>query len=63
MAVNGWMRGVKNTKKPLYFTLAGMIPGAIAVPAFVYWWGLAGSAIATVLGMSIIESLFVRELF
>ena len=63
MAGNGWMRGIQNTKKPLYFTLAGMIPGAIAVPAFVYWWGLAGSAIATVLGMSIIASLFVRELY
>lgn len=63
MAGNGWMRGVQNTKKPLYFTLAGMIPGAIAVPAFVYWWGLAGSAIATVMGMSIIASLFVRELY
>jgi len=63
MAGNGWMRGVQDTKKPLYFTLSGMIPGAIAVPAFVYWWGLAGSAIATVMGMSIIASLFVRELY
>ena len=62
MAGNGWMRGVQDTKKPLYFTLAGMIPGAIAVPIFVHFWGLAGSAIATVLGMSIIAALFVREL-
>ena len=62
MAGNGWMRGVQDTKKPLYFTLSGMIPGAIAVPIFVHFWGLAGSAIATVLGMSIIAALFVREL-
>ena len=62
MAGNGWMRGVQDTRKPLYFTLAGMIPGAIAVPIFVHVWGLPGSAIATVLGMAIIAAFFVREL-
>lgn len=62
MAGNGWMRGVQNTRKPLYFTLAGMIPGAIAVPIFVHLWGLAGSAIATVLGMGIIACFFLMEL-
>lgn len=44
MAGNGWMRGVQNTRRPLVFTLAGLIPGAIAVPFFVHWWGLPGSA-------------------
>lgn len=63
MAGNGWMRGVQNTRKPLYFTLAGMIPGAIAVPLFVHWWGLAGSAMATVLGMGIIAVFFLVELY
>lgn len=62
MAGNGWMRGVQDTRKPLYFTLAGMIPGAIAVPIFVHLWGLPGSAAATVLGMGIIAAFFVREL-
>ena len=62
MAGNGWLRGIQDTKKPLYFTLAGLIPGAIAVPFFVHWWGLVGSAWANVLGMGIIALLFVQEL-
>ncbi|APT92342.1 multidrug transporter MatE [Corynebacterium phocae] len=62
MAGNGWMRGVQDTRKPLYFTLAGLIPGGIAIPIFVRWWGLEGSAIATVMGMAIIAALFVFEL-
>lgn len=62
MAGNGWMRGVQNTRKPLYFTLAGMVPGAIAVPIFVHFWGLPGSALATVLGMGIIAAFFLSEL-
>ena len=62
MAGNGWLRGIQNTKKPLYFTLAGLIPGAIAVPAFVHWWGLVGFAWANVLGMGIISLLFLLDL-
>lgn len=62
LAGNGWMRGIQNTRKPLYFTLAGLIPGAIAVPIFVHWWGLPGSAWANVLGMGIIAALFLWEL-
>lgn len=62
MAGNGWMRGVQDTRKPLYFTLAGMIPGAIAVPIFVHFWGLPGSAAATVMGMGIIAAFFLWEL-
>ncbi|WP_313547326.1 MATE family efflux transporter [Corynebacterium sp.] len=62
MAGNGWLRGIQDTKKPLYFTLAGLIPGAIAVPIFVHFWGLVGSAWANVLGMGIIAVLFLREL-
>lgn len=48
--------------KTAAFTLAGLIPGAIAVPVFVHQWGLAGSAWATVLGMAIMASLFLWEL-
>ncbi|MGV0390237.1 MATE family efflux transporter [Corynebacterium phoceense] len=62
MAGNGWMRGVQDTRKPLLFTLAGLIPGAIAVPIFVHFWGVFGSAAATVLGMGIIAACFLREL-
>lgn len=62
MAGNGWMRGVQDTRKPLLFTLAGLIPGAIAVPIFVHFWGVLGSAAATVLGMGIIAACFLREL-
>ncbi len=62
MAGNGWLRGIQDTKKPLYFTLAGLIPGAIAVPIFVHFWGLVGSAWANMLGMGIIAVLFLLEL-
>lgn len=62
MAGNGWMRGVQNTRKPLVFTLAGVIPGAICVPIFVHFWGLPGSAAANVLGMGIVATLFLIEL-
>ncbi len=62
MAGNGWLRGIQDTKKPLYFTLAGLIPGAIAVPIFVHFWGLVGSAWANVLGMGVIAVLFLLEL-
>lgn len=44
MAGNGWLRGIQNTKLPLYFTLAGVIPGAILIPIFVAKFGLVGSA-------------------
>lgn len=63
MAGNGWMRGLQDTRTPLLFTLAGLIPGAVAVVVFVHWWGLAGSAAATVLGMGIIATLFVYQLY
>lgn len=62
MAGNGWLRGIQDTKKPLYFTLAGLIPGAVAVPIFVHFWGLVGSAWANVLGMGIIAVFFLLEL-
>ncbi|MDY3126965.1 MAG: MATE family efflux transporter [Corynebacterium sp.] len=63
MAGNGWLRGVQDTVKTLRFTLSGVIPGAIAIPFFVSWWGLVGSAWANVLGMSIVSALFLSELF
>nr|WP_040429157.1 MATE family efflux transporter [Corynebacterium pilosum] len=62
MAGNGWLRGIQNTRWPLYFTLAGVIPGAIAIPIFVNWWGLVGSAAANVLGVTITSSCFLIAL-
>ena len=37
MAGNGWLRGVQNTRLPLWFTLAGVIPAAVVIPLFVHW--------------------------
>lgn len=59
MAGNGWLRGVRNTRSPLYFTLAGIIPGAILVPVLVAQMGLVGSAVANLIGLSITATCFV----
>lgn len=59
MAGNGWMRGIQNTRWPFYFTLAGVIPGAIALPFLVSAFGLVGSAWANVLGMGLTALCFV----
>ncbi|MEJ4100422.1 MATE family efflux transporter [Corynebacterium mastitidis] len=62
MAGNGWLRGVQDTRRPFYFTLAGVIPGAILVPILVARMGLVGSAVANLVGVSIAASLFVWAL-
>lgn len=59
MAGNGWLRGIQDTRRPLYFVLAGMIPGAIAIFPLVGHFGLVGSAMANVLGMGITAVAFV----
>lgn len=59
MAGNGWLRGVQDTRRPLYFVLAGVIPGAILLPLFVHQFGLVGSAAANVLGMAITATCFI----
>lgn len=59
MAGNGWMRGVQNTRLPLYLTLCGVIPGAALLPVLVGRFGLVGSAISNVVGMGITSVLFV----
>lgn len=63
MAGNGWLRGVQDTRRPLYFTLAGVIPGAILVPLLVARMGLVGSAVANLVGVSIAALLFLGALF
>lgn len=58
MAGNGWLRGIQNTRLPLYFTLAGVIPGAALIPFMVSHFGLQGSAWATLICMAITSALF-----
>lgn len=62
MAGNGWLRGVQNTRWPLYFTLAGVIPGAILIPVLVARYGLEGSAMANVIGLTITSVCFLVAL-
>ncbi|WKD59092.1 MATE family efflux transporter [Corynebacterium caspium] len=63
MAGNGWLRGVQDTRSPLLYTLAGVIPMAILVPLLVQHMGLVGSAVANVLGMGIVSCCFLIRLF
>lgn len=53
MAGNGWLRGVQNTRLPLYLTLAGVVPSAALVPFLVGHFGIVGSAWANLVGESI----------
>ncbi|BAU96315.1 DNA-damage-inducible membrane protein [Corynebacterium suranareeae] len=62
MAGNGWLRGIQNTKLPLYFTLSGVIPGAIMIPIFVAKFGLVGSAWANLVAEAITAALFLGAL-
>ena len=64
LAGNGWMRGVQDTVRPLYYILAGNILSAIACPVLVYplGFGLEGSAMANVLAQYTAASLFLRAL-
>lgn len=50
LAGNGWLRGLGNTRLPMWLTLAGVIPMAVTVPWSVGRWGVVGSAYANVLG-------------
>lgn len=59
MAGNGWLRGIQDTRRPLYFVLAGVVPGAIAIFPLVSHFGLVGSAMSNVLGMAISATAFV----
>jgi putative MATE family efflux protein len=68
LAGNGWMRGVQNTRAPLWFVLAGNGLSALACPALVHGvgsWaglGLVGSAIANVIGQTLGAGLFLGAL-
>ncbi|MCK7636817.1 MATE family efflux transporter [Corynebacterium sp. P7202] len=58
MAGNGWLRGIQNTRLPLWFTLAGVLPSAALVPYLVGHHGIVGSAWANLTGESITAILF-----
>ncbi|GAB3673045.1 MATE family efflux transporter [Salinisphaera aquimarina] len=64
LAGNGWMRGVQDTVRPLYYILAGNLLSAIACPLLVYplGFGLVGSAMANVLAQYTAATLFLLAL-
>ena len=63
-AGNGWMRGVQDTRRPLYYVLGANALSALLCPLLVYpaGLGLIGSAIANVCAQTIVGALFVRAL-
>jgi MATE family, multidrug efflux pump len=50
MAGNGWMRGVRDTRRPLFYVLLGNGISAVLNPILVHvvGWGLEGSAVANI---------------
>ena len=64
MAGNGWMRGVQDTVRPLRYVLIGFGISAVLCPLLVYGWlgfprrGLAGSAMANLVGQWLAALLF-----
>ncbi|AFM16834.1 putative efflux protein, MATE family [Mycolicibacterium chubuense NBB4] len=67
-AGNGWMRGVQDTVRPLRYVIFGFSVAAVLCPLLVYGWlgaprlGLAGSAVANVVGQWLAAALFCRAL-
>lgn len=68
LAGNGWLRGVQDTVRPLRYVVAGFGLSALLCPLLVYgWlglpqWGLAGSAVANLVGQWLAAVLFGRAL-
>ncbi len=63
-AGNGWMRGVQDTRRPMYFVVGANALSAALCPALVYGAGLGlpGSAIANATAQSLVGSLFLVAL-
>jgi putative MATE family efflux protein len=63
-AGNGWLRGVQDTRRPMYYVLGANLLSAIACPVLVYGvgMGLMGSAIANVGAQTLSGVLFIRAL-
>lgn len=68
LAGNGWMRGVQNTVRPLRYVVAGFAVSAVLCPVLIYGlagvprMGLAGSAVANLVGQWLAAILFLRAL-
>lgn len=64
MAGNGWMRGIRDIRRPLYYVLAGNGLSVILLPILVFGagWGLRGSAVANVVAQVLAATLFVGAL-
>ncbi|KAA1251089.1 MATE family efflux transporter [Mycobacterium simiae] len=68
LAGNGWMRGVQDTMRPLRYVLAGFGLSALLCPLLVYGWldlprmGLAGSAVANLVGQWLAALMFAGAL-
>lgn len=64
MAGQGWMRGVQDTKRPMYIVLSAFIGSAVLAPILVYpvGLGLIGSAVANVIAQAVSGCLFIRAL-
>ncbi len=64
LAGNGWLRGVQDTVRPLRYVVAGFGLSALLCPLLVYGWlglprlGLAGSAVANLVGQWLAALLF-----
>ncbi len=64
LAGNGWMRGVQDTARPLRYVVAGFAVSALLCPLLVFGWlgmprlGLAGSAVANLVGQWLAALLF-----
>jgi putative MATE family efflux protein len=64
LAGNGWMRGVQNTRRPVWIVVAANVLSAVASPILVYAFGLGldGSAIANVTAQVVGGGLFIWAL-
>ncbi|WP_224391786.1 MATE family efflux transporter [Pseudonocardia sp. ICBG1293] len=68
LAGNGWMRGVQDTRRPMWIVIGGNLVSALLCPLLVHgtgdWagWGLEGSAVANVAGQALAASWFLRAL-
>ncbi|KWV33920.1 MULTISPECIES: MATE family efflux transporter [Micromonospora] len=63
-AGNGWLRGVQDTRRPLWFVLGPNLLSALLCPVLVYpvGWGLTGSAVANAFAQTVAGGLFVAAL-
>lgn len=63
-AGHGWLRGVQDTRRPMYYVLGANLLSALLCPLLVYpaGLGLTGSAVANVTAQTLGGVLFVRAL-